>query len=90
MTPVECRFHGGVKIHTENTEAYKDVRIAANVDTDADVTLSTGSPEILLPQRNQPAQRLCIDLSETSKTGAAKFPSAKLCSSRSGASVDSS
>ena len=65
-------FHGRVKIHAEVTKAYKDVRIAANVETDADVTLSSGSPEKLLPQKKRPAQRPRIDLSKTSKAVAAK------------------
>ena len=40
-------FHGRVKIHADLTKAYKDVRIAVNIETDADVTLSSGSPEKL-------------------------------------------
>ena len=44
-------FHCRAKIHTDLTKAYKDLRFAANVETDADVTLSSGSPEKLLPQR---------------------------------------
>ena len=43
--------HGRVKIHADLTKAYKDVRSAANVETDAEGTLSSGSPEKLLPQR---------------------------------------
>ena len=42
-------FHGRVKIHADSTKAFKDVRVATNVGTDADVTLSSGSPEKLLP-----------------------------------------
>ena len=38
-------FHGRGKIHADLTKAYKDVRVAANVAPDADVTLSSGSPE---------------------------------------------
>ena len=38
-------FHGRAKIHADLTKAYKDVRIAANVEADADVTLSSGSPQ---------------------------------------------
>ena len=44
-------FHGRVKIHADLTKTYKDVRVATNVGTDADVTLSSGSPKKLLPQR---------------------------------------
>ena len=49
-------FYGRAKIHADLTKAYEDVRSAANVETDADVTLSSGSPEKLLPQRKRPAQ----------------------------------
>ena len=42
-------FHGRAKIHAELTKTYKDVRIAANVEMDADVTLSSGCPQKLLP-----------------------------------------
>ena len=44
-------FHGRTKIHADLTKANKDVRTAVNVEADADVTLSSGSPEKLLPQR---------------------------------------
>ena len=37
-------FHDRGKIHTDLTKAYKDVRIAANIESDVDVTLSSGSP----------------------------------------------
>ena len=43
-------FHGRAKTHSDLTEAYKNVRIAANIETDGDMTLSSGSPEKLLPQ----------------------------------------
>ena len=66
-------FHGRAKIHADLKEAYKDVRIAANVETDADVTLSSGSPEKLLPQRKRSAQGPRIDLSKTSNAVAAKI-----------------
>ena len=66
-------FHGRAKIHADLTKAYKDVRIAAKVETDADMTLSSGSPEKLLPQRKRPAQGLRIHLSKISKPVAAKL-----------------
>ena len=50
-------IHGRVKNHAELTKAYKVVRIAANFETDADVNLSRGSPEELLPQQKIRAQR---------------------------------
>ena len=83
-------FHGRAKIHTDLTKTYKDVRIAANVETDADVTLSSGSPEKLLPQRNRPAQKPRIELSKTSTAVAAKSCISKLRSSGAGASGDCS
>ena len=45
---------------------------ATYVGMDADVTLSSGSPEKLLPQKKRPAHRPCIDLSKISKAAAAK------------------
>ena len=49
-------FHARATIHADLTKAYKDVGIAANVEADADVTRSSGSPEKLLPQKKRPAQ----------------------------------
>ena len=65
-------FHGHAKIHVDLTKTYNDVRIAANVETDADVTLSSGSPEKLLPQRKVSAQRPRIGLGKISKAVVAK------------------
>ena len=81
-------FHGPVKIHADLTNTYKDVRIATNVEADADVTLSSGSPEKLLPQRKRPSQGPRIDLSKTSKAVAAETCVSKLWSSRPGCSGD--
>ena len=75
-------FHCRGKIHADLTKAYKDVRIAAIVEADADVTLSSGSPEKLLPQRKRPAQGPSIDLSKTSKADAARTCVSKLRPSR--------
>ena len=83
-------FHGRAKIHTDLTKSYTDVRIVANVETDADVTFSSRSPEKLLPQRKRPAQRPGIDLSKTSRAAAAKTCVAKLRSSAAGTSGDCS
>ena len=55
-------FNGRSKIHADLTKAYKDVRVATTVRTDADVRLSPGSPEKLLPQWKRPAQGQRIDL----------------------------
>ena len=81
-------FRGRSKILAELTKAYKDVRVATNVGTDADVTLSSGSTEKLLPQRKRHAQRPRIDLNKISKAVAAKTCAAKLRSSGAGASGD--
>ena len=83
-------FHGRVKIHADLTKTYKDVRIAANVEADADVTLSSGSPEKLLEQRKPPAQGPRIDLSKRSKAVAAETCVSKLRGSRPGGSGDCS
>ena len=83
-------FHGRSKIHADLTKAYKDVRVATNVGTDADVALSSGSPEKLLPQRRRPAQGPRIDLRKTSKAVAAKTYISKLRSSGIGTSGDCS
>ena len=83
-------FHGRVKIHADLTKAYKDARIAANVETDAEVTLSSGNPEKLLSRRKWPVQGPRIDLSKTSKAVAAKACVSKLRSSRPGGSGDCS
>ena len=81
-------FHGRAKIHADLTKAYNDVRIAANVEAHADVILSSGSPEKLLPQRKRRAQGPRIDLSKTSKAVAAKTCVSKLRSSGAGTSGD--
>ena len=81
-------FHGCAKFHTDLTKAYKDVRVAANVEADTAVTLSSGSPEKLLPQRKRPGQRPRIDLSKTAKPVAAETCVSKLRSSGAGTSGD--
>ena len=83
-------FHGRGKIHADLTKTYKDMKIAANIEADADVTLSSRSPEKLLPQRKRPAQGPRIDLSKTSKADVAKTCVSKLRSSRPGGSGDCS
>ena len=83
-------FHGRSKIYADLTKTYKDVRVAANVETDAVVTLSSGSPEKRLPQKKRPAQRPRIDLSKTSTAVAAKTCISKLRSSGAGTSGECS
>ena len=83
-------FHGRSKIHADLTKAYKDVRVATSVGMGADVTLSSESPDKLLPQRKRPVQRPRIDLKKTSKAAAAKSCVSKLHSSGAGTSGDCS
>ena len=70
--------YGRAKIHADLTKAFKDVRIAANVKADADVTFCTGSPEKILLQRKHPAQRPRIDLGKRFKAVAARALAVKL------------
>ena len=76
------------KAHAELTKTFKDVRVAINVGTDAGVTLSSGSPAKLLPQKKRPAQKPRIDLSKISQAVVAKTCASKLRSSAVGASDD--
>ena len=62
-------------------KAYKNVRLVASVGTETEVFASPESPEKLLPQRKQPAQRTRFNLSTTSKAASAKAWAAKLGSS---------
>ena len=71
-------FHGRAKIHADLTKTYRVVRVAANVETAAEVTLSSGSPRNSLPQKNHPAHRPRIDLCKTSKAVGAKACVSKL------------
>ena len=81
-------FHGCSKILADLTKVYKNVRVAINVGTVADKTLSSGSPEKLLLQKKCPAQKSRIDLSKTSEAVAAKTCVSKLHSSGAGTSGD--
>ena len=55
---VSVDFRDRSKIHADLTKTYKDVRFATNVGTDANVTLPSGSPEKVFPQKKRPAQRM--------------------------------
>ena len=83
-------FHGKSQIYADLTKAYKKVRIASNVETGVEVSVSPETHDKLAPQRCQPAQRPRIDVGKTSKAGAAKALAVKLRSSRSGTSDDCS
>ena len=64
-------FHGKSQMYADLTKAYKNVRIASNVETGVEVNVSTETPDKLAPQRCQPAQRPRIDVGKTSKATAA-------------------
>ena len=81
-------FHARSILHADLTKTFKDVKVATNVGTD--VTLSSGSPAKLLPQRKQPLQGPRIGLTQTSKAVAAKTCVSKLSSSGAGTSGDCS
>ena len=83
-------FHGKSQIYADLTNAYKNVRIASNVETGVDVTVSPETADKLAPQRCQPAQRPRIDVGKTSKATTAKALVAKLRSSCPGGSDDCS
>ena len=79
-------FHGKSQIYADLTKAYKNVRVASNVETGVEVNVSPETPDELAPQRCQPAQRPRIDVGKNSKATAAKALAAKLRSSRPGGS----
>ena len=86
---VSVDFCDRSKIHAVLTKAYKNVRVAAIVDTDTEGTGSPESSKKLLPQRKLPAQMPRIYLGKTSRAVAAKTFAVKLRPSRPGASSDS-
>ena len=75
-------FHDRAENHTNLTEAWKNKRFAASVETETKVNLPCESPDELLLQQEQPAQNPRIDLGKTSKALSAKSLTAKLCSCR--------
>ena len=81
-------FHGQSQIYVDLTKAYKNVRVALNVETGVEVNVSPEAHDKLAPQRCQPAQRPRIDVGKTSKATAAKALAVKLRSSRPGTSGD--
>ena len=81
-------FNGQSQIYADVTKAYKNVRVASNVETGVEVNVSPETPDKLAPQRCQPAQRPRIDVGKTSKATAAKDLAVKLRSSRPGTSGD--
>ena len=81
-------FHGKSQIYADLSKAYKNVRVASNVETGVEVNVSPEAPGKLAPQRRQPAQRPRIDVGKTSRAAVAKALAAKLRSSRAGMSSD--
>ena len=81
-------FHGQTQIYADLTKAYKNVKVASNVETGVEFNVSPETPDKLAPQRCQPAQRPRIDVGKTSKASAAKALAVKLRSSRPGTSGD--
>ena len=81
-------FHDQSQIYADPTKSYKNVRIAANVETGVEINVSPETPDKLAPQRCQPAQRPRIDVGKTSEATAAKALAAKLRSARAGTSGD--
>ena len=83
-------FHDETQIYADLTKAYMNVRLASNVDTGVEVSVSPETPDKLAPQRGQPAQKPGIDVDKNSKAAAAKSLVIKLRSSCSGGSGDCS
>ena len=55
-------FHGQSEIYADLTKAYKDVKVASNVETGVEVKVSPETPDKLAPQQCQPAQKPRIDV----------------------------
>ena len=83
-------FYDKSQRYADLTKAYKNVRIASNVETGVEVSVSPETPDKLAPQRRQPAQKPWIDVGKTSKAAAAKALVVKLCFSCPGGSRDCS
>ena len=83
-------FYDKSQIYADLTKAYKNVRVASNVETGVEVSVSPETPDELASQRRQPAQKPRIDVGKTSKAAAAKALAVKLRSSSPGTSGDCS
>ena len=83
-------FHDKSQIYADLTKECKNVRLASNVETGVEVSVSTKTPDKLAPQQRQPAQKPQIDVRKTSKAVAAKVLAIKLRSSCSDSSGDCS
>ena len=65
---VSVDFNDRSKIVAVLTQAFRIVRVVANGGTGIEITASPETPERLLPQRSQPAERSRIDLGKKSKS----------------------
>ena len=83
-------FHDKSQIYADLTKAYNNVRLASNVETGVDVSVSPETPDKLAPQRRRTAQKPRIVVGKTSKAAAAKACISKLRSSGDGTSGDCS
>ena len=83
-------FHDKSQIYADLTKACKNVRLASNVETGLEVSVSPETPDKLAPQRRQLGQRPRIDVGKTSNGTAAKALAVKLRSSCPGTSGDCS
>ena len=83
-------FSGKSQIYADLTKSYKNVRVAPNVETGVEGSVSPETPDKLAPQRRQPAPRPRIDVGKTSKAVAAKALAVKLRCSGAGTSGDCS
>ena len=50
-------FYDKSQIYADLTKAYKNVRVASNVETGVEVSVLPETPDKLAPQRHQPAQK---------------------------------
>ena len=55
------------------------MRLASNVETSVEVSVSPESPDELAPQRRPLAQKTRIDVGKTSKAAAEKAAAVKFC-----------
>ena len=83
-------FHNKSEMYADLTNAYKNVRLASNVETGVEISVSPETPDKLAPERRQLAQKSRIDVGKTSKAAAAKDLVGQLRSSRPSGSGDCS
>ena len=83
-------FHDKSRIYVDLTKAYKNIRLASNVETGVEVVVAPETADKFAPQRRQPAEKPWIDVRKTSKAAAAKGLDVKLRSTPPGCSGDCS